>query len=133
MNFQNWNLLNLSVPIQVAKSNAVYIFILSDMSIWVYEYNWSESAHIFSRLANRLFQNNWIFWFRSQNHCLNFFNSFFSKAFKFYCICDCWRKRRHSAKSDSPVLTKKMTCFRNLEQLSRIPTKIDQYLLKEQR
>ena len=73
------------------------------------------------------------FRFWSQNHCLFFFRFFFSKESKIYCISDCLRKGRNSAKSDCLVSTKNMTCFRNLEQLSRVPTKNDQYLLKEQR
>ena len=72
-----------------------------------------------------------LFW--SQNHCLFFFRFFFSKESKIYCIFDCLRKGHNSAKSDCLVSAKNMTCFRNLEQLSRVPTKNDQYLLKEQR
>ena len=52
---------------------------------------------------------------------------------KIYCISDRLRKGRNSAKSDCLVSTKSVTCFRNLEQLSRVPRKNDQHLLKEQR
>ena len=73
------------------------------------------------------------FRFWSQNNFLFFFQFFISKESKIYCISDCLRKGRNSAKSDWLLSIKDMTCFRNLEQLSRVPTKNDQYLLKEQR
>ena len=66
------------------------------------------------------------FRFWSQNHFLFFFES------KIYCISDCLWKGRNSAKSDCLVLTKNVTSFRNLEQMSRVPNN-DQYLLKGQR
>ena len=63
----------------------------------------------------------------------NFGPKTISKESKIYCISDCLRKGCNSAKSDCLVSTKNMTCFKNLEQLSRVPTENDQYILKEQR
>ena len=76
------------------------------------------------------------FRFWSQNHCLFFFDSFEKKNRKrinIYCISGCLRKGRYSAKLDCLVWNKNVTCFRNQEQLSRVPTKYNQYLLLEQR
>ena len=79
------------------------------------------------RLACYCFKTFEYFWLRfwSQNHCLFFFDSYFQKSVKSNCISDCLRKARNSAKNE--------TCFRNLEQLSRVPRKNDQYLLNEHR
>ena len=55
----------------------------------------------------------------------------FSKESKVYCIFDCLRKGRNSAKLNCLVSTKNVTCFRNFEQLSRAPTKNDQYQYRD--
>ena len=65
--------------------------------------------------------------FGPKNHCLFVFDYFFQ------CIPDCLRKGHNSAKSDCLVSTKNVACFRYLEQLSRVPTTNDQYLLRGQR
>ena len=52
------------------------------------------------------------------------------KSIAFPIVCKKWH---NSAKSDCLASTKNMTGFRNLEQLSMVPSKNDQYLHKEQR
>ena len=78
-------------------------------------------------------QNNLIFSILVPKPLFILFQFFFSKESKIYCISDCLQKGRNSAKLDCLFSTKNVTCFRNLEQMSRVPTKNDQYFLKEQR
>ena len=88
---------------------------------------------IWIRLANRFFQNNWIFLISISvsKPLFIIFQFFFSKEYKIFCISDCLQKGLNSAKSDCLVSTKNVTSSRNLEQLSMVPKKMTNTSLRD--
>ena len=90
---------------------------------------------IVMQACTKLFQNNWIFLISILvfKPLFILFGFFFSKESKIYCISNCLQKGRNSAKSYCLVSTENLTCFKKLEQLSRVSTKNDQHIYKEQR